>query len=97
MEKEIIRKVAEIIEEAEKMRGAYFFSAPGNASGRRSYERYHSHPMVEWAEGGHEYTAEYTVSCSCKNVYASGTYTKDGAKTTLTAIKNSYKRMSEEG
>lgn len=92
--KEIICKIGAIIDEAERMKGAYFFSPPGNASGRRSYERYHSHDMIEWTEGGHTYTAEYVVSCSCKNVYAYGKYTKDGNKTTLTAIKNSYKRLT---
>lgn len=94
--KEIVAAVAAIIAEAETMKNAYFFSSPASASSRRSYEKYHSHELVEWEENGHKYTAEYTVSCSCRNVYASGTYTKDGKKTTLTAIKNSYKRMSEE-
>lgn len=82
-----------IIDEAETMRSAYFFTPPGNANGRRYYERKHSHDRIEWQEGGHTYTAAYTVSCSCKNVYAYGEYTRDGKKTTLTAIRNSYKRL----
>lgn len=85
--------VGAIIDEAEYMKSAYFWTPPGNASGRRSYERKHSHDKVEWSENGHSYTAEYTVSCSCHNVYATGTYTRDGKKTTLTAIRNSYNRM----
>lgn len=36
------------------------------------------------------------MSCSCRKVYATGYYTKDGKKTTLTAIKNSYKRLTDE-
>lgn len=83
-----------IIEEAEKMRNAYFLTPPASASARRSYERFHSHEMVEWDEGGHHYTAEYQVDCSCKNVYAKGHYTRDGKDTTLTAVKNSYKRLT---
>ena len=94
--KEKIQAVRAIVAEADKMKNAYFFTPAGNASGRRSYEKYHSHPEIMWTEGGHAYTAKYTVSCSCKNVYASGTYTRDGQKTTLTTIKNSLKRMEEE-
>lgn len=93
--KEIIIAVAAIIAEAETMKNAYFFYSPSSASSRRYYEKCHSHEIVEWEENGHKYTAEYTVSCSCKNVYAKGHYTKDGKDTTLTAIKNSYKRMTK--
>lgn len=92
--KEIIAAIAAIIEEAATMKNAYFFAPPSSASARRSYEKKHSHAKVEWEEGGHTYTAEYTVDCSCKNVYAYGTYTRDGSKTTLTAIRNSYKRLT---
>ena len=86
-------RISAIISEAEAMRNAYFWSSPGSAGARRSYEHQHSHPAVEWQDGQDNYTAEYTVSCSCNNIYAYGTYTKNGKKTTLTAIKNSYKRL----
>ena len=90
---EVIAAVRGIVDEAERMRGAYFFRPPANAYGRRRYEQEHSHAKVAWEEGGHAYTAEYVVSGSCNNVYACGTYTRDGKKTTITAIKNSLKRM----
>lgn len=90
----IISAIGAIIDEATEMKNAYFFTPPVNAGGRRYYKKQHSHNQVEWTEGGHTYTAEYIVSCSCKNVYAYGKYTKDGNKTTLTAIKNSYKRLT---
>ena len=93
---DIINKIENIIDEAEAMKKAYFFNPPTHAAERRSYEKKHSHELVEWEEGGHTYTARYTVECSCKNVYAHGEYTKDGKKTTLTAIRNSYNRMKEE-
>ncbi len=92
---EIVRRVEAIIDEAAEMKKAYFWSAPKSARERRSYEKRHSHPVVEWDEGGHHYTAAYVVSCSCKNIYAKGTYTRDGATTTLTAIKNSLKRLQK--
>lgn len=93
MDKTTLQEIAAIIAEAENMKNAYFFTPPGAASARRSYEKRHSHGPVTWQEGGHEYSAEYSVSCSCRKVYAAGTYTKDGKKTTLIAIRNSYKRL----
>lgn len=89
-----IETIAEIITQAEKFRNAYFFNAPFKASWRREYEKNNTFPAVEWSEGGHTYSAAYRVECSCKNVYARGDYYRDGRKTTLTAIKNSYKRLS---
>lgn len=89
----LIWKIENIIEESDAQKYAYFKTPPSSASSRRMYERQHSHDKVEWIEGGHTYTAEYSVSCSCKNVYAKGYYSKDGLKTTLTAIKNSLNRL----
>lgn len=95
MNTEITNAIKIIIDEAETMKQAFFFSSPTSAHSRRSYEKKHSHSMVEWDEGNHHYTAEFTVECSCRNVYAHGKYTKDGNKTTLTAIRNSYNRMAK--
>ena len=89
----LIKKLETLFATAEKFRGAYFFNPPTSASGRRNYEKYHSISEFSWTEGGNVYTAEFSVDCSCKNVYAKGIYTKNGVKTTLTAIKNSYKRL----
>lgn len=89
----MINQITAIIAEAEAMKNAYFFTPPTSAGSRRSYEKRHSHPMIEWTEGGHTYTAQFTVSCSCKNIYTHSEYTKDGKKTTLTAIRNSLKRL----
>ena len=91
--KEVIAAVHGIVSESERMRGSYFFRPPANAYGRRRYEQEHSHAPVTWEESGHVYTAEYNVYCSCNNVYARGTYTRDGRTTTITAVKNSLKRM----
>lgn len=86
--------IENLINTAEKFKSSYFWNPPCHAFERRSYEKKYSIPEFTWEENGHNYSAEYTVSCSCKNVYASGTYYKDGKKTTLTAIKNSLKRMA---
>lgn len=90
-----ISAIAAIIDLAQEMKSAYFFQPPTNARSRRAYEDAHSIPMVEWDDAGHHYTAEYTTTCSCSNVYAKGVYTRDGKPTTLTAIRNSYRRMTE--
>ena len=91
--KDTISAIAKIIDQAEKFKNAYFWSAPGCAGLRRSYEKSNTIPAVEWSEGGHTYSAAYKVTCSCKNVYACGEYYRDGKRTTLTAIKNSHKRL----
>lgn len=82
-----------IIAEADDMRGAYFFTPPQSAPARRSYERKHTHARISWTDGGRTYTAEYTTRATCHNVYAVGTYTRDGQRTTLTAIRNSLRRI----
>lgn len=91
-----ITGIRQILEEAERMKNAYFFSPPQSAGERRNYEKFHSCPEITWTESGHIFTASFSVSCSCRNVYAAGDYTKDGKKTTLTAIRNSYKRLTAE-
>ena len=89
-------KLKNLIDTAERFRNAYFWSAPGNAGARRSYERQNSVPLIAWTENGHNYTAEFTVNCSCRNIYANGTYTRDGKNTTITVIRNSYRRLAEK-
>ena len=88
-----IATVAAIVETAERFRSAYLWAAPKYASSRRYMERQNTYGEVKWTEGGRTYTARYDVSCSCRNVYASGTYTRDGEITNLTAIRNSLRRM----
>ena len=90
---ELIAAIKKVVSEADYMRNSYFFIPSGNAASRRSYEKWHSVPEITWAEGNNTYTAEFVTKCSCKNVYASGIYTKNGNKTTLTTIKNSLKRL----
>lgn len=94
--KEIINALESIIATACMFKGAYFFTPPGNASERRSYEKHFSIPFFAFEYNGVEYTCEYRISCSCRNVYAKGIYTRNGNKTTLTAIKNVLKKMKSE-
>lgn len=92
----IATQIADIIAQAEKFRNTYFFTPPGSAGMRRSYERYNSRSEITWQDGKDTFTAAFDVSCSCRNVYAKGRYTRNGRPTTLTAIKNSCRRMAEK-
>lgn len=93
---EIVRALESIIATAGEFKDAYFLKPPTNAIGRRLYEKYHSVPFFAFEYNGIKYTCEYHISCSCNNVYAQGHYTRNGNKTTLTAIKNVLKKMKVE-
>lgn len=89
-----LASIAAVIDAAEYCKNAYFWHPSASAAGRRAEEKRLSAPLVEWVDRGQKYTAAFTVSCSCSHVYASGDYTRDGKKTTLTAVKNSFQRLS---
>ena len=88
-----ISALSEIVATADDCKRAYFWAPGGNAAARRLNEHRRNKPEIAWTEGGHAYTARFDYSESCHHVYASGHYTRDGQKTTLTAIRNSLKRM----
>ena len=89
----LITALEQILESSERHKNAYFMRAIPYANARRAYERKWSVPSVAWTEGGHSYTAAYTVTCTCTTIRACGHYTRDGEDTTLTAVRNSYNRM----
>lgn len=93
MTTETITAIRSIVNQAEKFRSCYFWKPEGSAGARRTMEKRESRDKVEWTEGGHTYTAAFRVGCYCSHTEARGEYTKDGRKTTLTAIRNSLKRM----
>lgn len=90
---ETINKIGEIIDAAEKYKNAYFFNPPASASGRRWLEDKYNLEEVEWKEGNDTYAASFSLECSCRNIYTYPYYTKNGKKTNLTAIRNSYNRL----
>ena len=91
-----LRRLGKLVDTAEKLMGAFWRSVPSNAAGRRDFEKRYNVDWIEWEEGRDCYRARYIVNCSCSNVYARGEYYKNGHKTTLTAIRNSYVRMMRE-
>lgn len=90
---ETVAAVAEIVTQAETCKSAYFWAPGCNAASRRWHEQQHNCGRVEWAEGGHTYAAAYHYRESCSHCYASGEYYRDGSVTTLTATRNSLRRM----
>lgn len=90
---ETVAAVAEIVAQAETCKGAYWWTPAGAAASRRWHEEQHNRDRVEWTEGGHTYSAAYHYRESCSHCYASGEYYRDGSMTTLTAIRNSLRRM----
>ena len=96
MERKTLVQIGMMIETAERMRNAYFWMPPTSAGSRRAYEKQNSVPTITWKESGHVYTARFETVCSCVHIYTKGHYTKDGQKTTLLAIRNSYKRLAAD-
>lgn len=90
---ETVYAINDILMQAGKFASVFFWRPEGSAGMRRAMERKESRPMVEWDEGGHHYTAQFDVCCTCSHTEAKGRYTKDGRKTNSTAIRNSVKRM----
>lgn len=90
---ETVAAVADIVEQAETCKNAYFWTPACNAAPRRWHEEQHNRDRVEWAESGHTYAAAYHYRESCSHCYASGEYYRNGSATTLTAIRNSLRRM----
>ena len=76
--KQLLNKIEQLLEMADRMKNAYLWQPPTNAGGRRLYEKNHSISPIEWEEGGHNYSAELVVSCSCaifmyiKNITGTG-------------------------
>lgn len=76
----------EFVAQWEKMGSAHFWTPPSSASGRRSYEKYHSRKL-DTVIDGHRIEGEICVDCSCKNIYVNRTLLVDGAKKRITALK----------
>ena len=90
---DFINQLRDLVTKAEKLHGCFFWTAPKTAADRRYMESRWSTPLLKWIDNDHIYTAEITVRVSCRNVYATTSYTKDGKVTNLTAIRNSLHRL----
>lgn len=93
---ETLNAVRDILIQSAKFSRAYWWKPQATANSRRETERYESRPTVEWDESGHHYTARFDVECHYTYTEGKGYYTKDGKRTTATAIRNSANRMERD-
>lgn len=95
---DLVARIHHLLVVCDQLKNAYFWHAPTSAGGRRSLERRYSVPVIEWSEGGHSYSAAVQIDCSCHHVYVVKLFYKDGVKTTITSIRNSWLRLcAQEG
>ena len=92
---DVIGKIYNVLYEVDRCKGSYFWRPASSAKTRRYNEQKHNIEPFEWSESGDTYTAGFIYEESRNNVYTYGVYTRNGKKTTLTAIKNSLKRMEQ--
>jgi len=73
---------------------SFLFEPIPTASMRREFESVNTVEPFSWVDDrGDEYTAEQDVTVSCQHIYVKARYTRNGAKTNFTAVKNSAARM----
>ena len=80
------KKLSTIIELHNNMKGCYFWSPPGTASGRRYYETQRCNKL-SFIYDGALYEINQSTDCSCKNIYYSLSVMVDGKSKDVRAIK----------
>lgn len=93
---ETLSKLDQILRTHEQMRNMYWWNPPNTAAGRREFEKRCTHEEIAWTENGDRYTAATECTCSVKNIYYKGIFTRNGKKTKVDVIRRSYERMVEE-
>lgn len=81
-----LKQINEFIDLWTKMSKCYFWSPPGSASARRSYENKHSLNLDITIENKN-YVGSISTSCSCKIIYCIKTLYVDGIKKNILSLK----------
>lgn len=89
---EVREKLEEFVKRCEYYKNSYFWTPPLSASQRRYREEKDSIEFYKFKVNEDEYSIEFNVSMSCKNVYAKSHIYKNEVKTTLTVIKTLLKK-----
>jgi len=79
-------KVTRALEQHQNFGGAYFWTPPSNASGRRSMER-RNNWSVGFRHEGVRYQYVSSVRCSAAHVYYKGYFTADGQRKSVRVFK----------
>ena len=77
-----------IIDHHEHHSNSYFWTPPGNASGRRAEEKRKSFNI---SIGNYSYESD--VRCSCKNYYYTGTFKENGKTKNLRCFRKLEKEL----
>lgn len=94
---QILSLICIIIGNHEKFKKACFMKGFDTYKERKAFNEKYTVPYTEFDYNGHRYSVQYDVKAYNTGIYVKGTYTKDGKKTTLTAIKNIYKQLIAKG
>lgn len=90
----IAAKIKCCIDNHENFRNSYFWHAPASAGERRRYEKDNS-----WSESftydGVEYEYIASVSCTCSNVYYTGSFYMNGKKVTVREFKKILREIED--
>lgn len=89
---EVREKLEEFVKRCEYYKNSYFWTPPLSASQRRYREEKDNIELFKFSVNEDEYSIEFDVRMSCKNVYAKSFIYKNGVKTTLTVIKTLLKK-----
>ena len=95
LKNDVLCDVGYFINQCDYFKNSYFFQSPGLARARRKYEEENSISKFTVILNNDEYELEFTVNCSCNNVYVYKTIVKNGVRTNLKALRNSYKKELE--
>lgn len=90
---EDVKKVKELIEKADYVKHAYFWTGDNGNRSAREYRCRQLSGSAEWEEGGVSYYGSVDVTQSRNNTYVHSYYYKDEKRTNLKAVRYSYNRM----
>ena len=96
-QKKALDKINKAIELHEKMKKSYFWSSPGSAAARRSYEEYNSYKEVfSFKKDGKVYDVciNCVTTCSCSNIYYSGNFSINNKTCNISGIKKLAKLLN---
>ncbi len=93
---ETLAKIGEIINIADECANAFRWTHNGSAALReRTREKYDRPDGVFWTDGDEKFYAAFHFRQTLTRTYPRGEYYRNGVKTTLLAIRTSYKRLLE--
>lgn len=91
---ELLAKIKNIIDIADFCMHAYMWTNQISPESCDANNKAFNHETVAWRDGNDIFEASFVFRQNMRGTYAKGIYFRNGEKTTLTAVKNSYKRLT---